>query len=184
MTRSVLARSLLLVATISFCASAVWAQNRKSILGVPGYLDPLTGEFRSMLPPAPQQGAEPLAPTTFGGTFVFKFTITVSSTITSTTKIACEGTALVSDSNGTYQELAAVTVARGTGGTVSCTVNIPYSWALNTGAADQVLLSYGISTATSSTTALVPQRVSNHTYPPMAVPANGATTTTTIAATI
>ncbi len=183
MIRSMLARILFAVLSLAVITCAAWAQNQNRMRGIPGYLDPLTGEFRTMMPPA-QQDAEAPAASTFGGTLVFKFTITVSSTIASTTKIACEANALVSDSNGTYEEAAAVSVARGSGTTVSCTVNIPYSWALNTGSSDQVFMSYGISTATSSTTALVPQRVSGHSFPSIAVPANGATTTTTISATI
>ena len=131
MTRSTLARTLMLVVTISLCANTVWAQNQNRVRGIPGYLDPLTGEFRSMMPPA-QQDAEASPAAISGGTFVFKFTITVSSSIASTTKIACDATAQVSDSNGMHDEGAAVSVARGTGSTVTCTVSIPYSWALNT----------------------------------------------------
>lgn len=103
MTRSTLARTLMLVVTISLCANTVWAQNQNRVRGIPGYLDPLTGEFRSMMPPA-QQDVEASPAAISGGTFVFKFTITVSSRIASTMTILCDATAQVSDSNGVYDE--------------------------------------------------------------------------------
>lgn len=64
--------------------------------GIRGYLDPRTGIFHSM--PLPDlQEAEVPPPTTFGGKFVFNFTITVSSTLASTAKIGCQATASLED---------------------------------------------------------------------------------------
>ena len=187
MTRTILARTLLLLVSLTLCANCLWAQGQeRGMRGVPGYLDPLTGEFRTMLPALHQQADDSAAaPTTFGGTFSFTFTITVSSTIGSTVKIGCEGQAVVADSNGTYIESAAVAVVRGTGGTVSCTVKIPYSWALSNASTDQVQLTYSIiSPVAASATAGFPNRSSVHTLPPIAVPANGATTSIPVTATI
>lgn len=187
MIRSTLARTLLLIISLTLCANSGWAQGQeRGLRGVPGYLDPLTGEFRAMLPAVQQQADEAAAaPTTFGGTFAFTFTITVSSTIGSTVKIGCEGQAVVSDANGTYLESAAVAVTRGTGSTVSCTVKIPYSWALSSASTDHVQLTYSIlSPVSASATAGFPNRSSVHTLPPILVPANGATTNVTVTATI
>ncbi len=182
MTRSTLARTLLLVVTGSLCASIVFAQNHNRVRGIPGYLDPLTGEFRSKVPPVQQDAAAPPA-TIFNGTFVFKFTITVLSNIPSTTNIGCFGSALLNDPAGFYEEGAAVTVARGTGSTVTCTVKIPYSWALSMGSSDQVDMSYTITTATNSATTFLVRRQGSYTFPPIAVPASGAITTNNVSVT-
>ena len=186
MIRTTLARTPLLILCLAVSSSALWAQNqnRGTLRGIPGYLDPLTGQFRTMIPPAQQeQDAEAPPATISGGKLVFNFTITVSSTVASTSKIFCEADALVSDSNGTYEESAAVSVTRGTGSTVSCTVTIPYSWALNTASSDLLSMSYSIGVV-PTTASVLSQRTSTHSFPPAKVPANGATTTTPVTATI
>ena len=58
------------------------AQNAAS-LGILGFVDPATGAFH-MLPQAADESVTPAA-TTFAGSLVFNFTITVSSSIASTT---------------------------------------------------------------------------------------------------
>ena len=66
---------------------ALWGQSAPTVSGIRGYLDPRTGIFHSLSQVTPQD--EEPATTTFTGKFVFNFTITISSTISTTAKIAC-----------------------------------------------------------------------------------------------
>jgi hypothetical protein len=137
-----------------------------------------------MMPPV-DESFDTAAATTFGGTLVFKFSVSVKSTIPSTEAIVCEANADIAETTGnSYEEVAAVAATRGTG-TATCTVNIPYSWALASAGTDHIIMSYsvGAGNLVGSSVAL-PIRVSSHNLTPIAVPANGATTTTSISATI
>jgi hypothetical protein len=128
--------------------------------------------------------------TTFGGTFVFKITITVKSTNLGTDTIACAaGVDLIDQNpttfaiNGTWEEGAAVAATR-SGSTATCTVTIPYSWSLAFGSTDTVNLDYGIEVPGSTANPPLPSRLNSHSLASMHVPANGTTTTVTVAATI
>ena len=128
--------------------------------------------------------------TTFGGSFVFKFTIAVKSTNLGTDTIGCSADLEVIDENmttfvltGVHSEEDAVAATRGTG-TATCTVTIPYSWALANGSTDMVNLSYAIEAPASTSNPPLPNRISTHSLPSMHVPANGTTTTVTVTATI
>lgn len=164
---------------------SVFAQDAAATHGILGYLDPKTGAFH-LLPAL--QDAEPPATTTVTGKIVANFTITVDSTIASTTKIGCNISAAlldVSTANSIIEE-AGSAVARGTGTTVTCTATIPYSWKLGSVSTDKISLSYSIQSpvAITSGAALYPNRLSSQSLGSIAVPANGTTTTETIAATI
>jgi hypothetical protein len=128
--------------------------------------------------------------TTFGGSFVFKITITIKSTNLGTDAIACSAGLSVIDENpttfvltGLWDEGAAVSTTR-SGSTATCTVTIPYSWSLANGTTDTVDLDYGIEVPAPPSSSPLPSRFNSHTLPSMHVPANGATTTVTVAATI
>ena len=129
--------------------------------------------------------------TTFGGTFAFKFTITVKSTNLGSDAIICSAFADVDDINNTtgassgfYIEEAAVLATR-SGSTATCTVNIPYSWGLANGGTDAVSLGYTIDAATQTAGSFgVPSRVNSHDLASIKVPTNGTTTTINVAATI
>jgi len=152
-----------------------------------GYLDPNTGVFRTAPHPELKDGAEP-ATVTFTGKIVVNFTITVDSTIAATTKIGCNVSADVDDEGtGNFiTESAGSAVLRGTGTTVTCVVNIPYSWKLGTPAIDVVGLSWTITSPVAITTgaAAYPIRVSSQSLPAFKVPVSGTTTTETVTATI
>ena len=124
-----------------------------------------------------------VTPTT--GQFVFNFTITLSSTIATTTAIGCVAEVSVSGDNalpGIQETL--VKAATRSGNTATCTVTIPYSWNLGSPATDKVSLQYTIEAPVRGGAYGVPYRSSHQNLGTIAVPANGATTTETIAATI
>jgi len=174
--------TVLLAATLTYPLAAQMPDN-----GILGYLDPKTGAFHPVSPasPADEINAATVSPTT--GKFVFSFTITVASSIPSSQSIVCEAVTDVTEVSGVQSSIfdeEASTVASRSGSTATCTVTIPYSWLLATPASDTVTIRYviGVGTTTSITSAAT--RSSNHNLPSIKVPANGATTTETIKATI
>lgn len=179
-----------LLTTLFVCllpASAAFAQSATSMRptpGIPGYLD-ARGGFH-VYPPAIEEDAQVDALTTFAGTIVVNFTITVTSSIPTTDKISCLVSAAVFDtaSTNSIEETAAVAATR-SGSTATCKVSIPYSWGLTSATTDQVALSYiisapGLLTASNG----LPLRTSTQSFAHIPVPKNGATTTETVAATI
>jgi hypothetical protein len=82
-------------------------------------------------------------------------------------------------------EIAAVAATR-SGSTATCTVTIPYSWSLINSTTDMVQLSYVITApgAVSTGTTGLPYRASSRNFVSIKVPANAATTTETLKATI
>ena len=160
----------------------LWSQSIPEVNGIRGYLDPRTGIFHSMPNPDLQEADVP-PPATFGGKFVFNFSITVSSALPSTTKIFCEATASTVDPLNLITETASVMATR-SGSTANCTVTIPYSWNLSSSSTDRVSLLYQVIAGVPSTTTPLATRSSSQSLPQTKVPANGATTTETIAATI
>ena len=177
--------SVLFVSLFGMSVS-LWGQKSTAPHGIRGYLDPQTGVFHA-LPAVPTDDDEDASRvTTFGGKFVVNFTITVDSTIASTTKIGCNVNADLADSTNFITEEAGTAVSRGSGTTVTCSVTIPYSWKLSTSSTDMVSLTYTITSPTeiSAATAEYPLRISSQSIATIKVPANGATTTETVAATI
>ena len=166
-----------------------WSQFRTQSRALPGHLN--NGAAKptpNAVEDNPDVGQAAL--TTFGGSFVFKFTIAVKSTNLGTDTIACSADLEVLDENmttfvltGVYSEEAAVAATR-SGATATCTVTIPYSWALANGSTDMVNLSYTIEAPASTSNSPLPNRISTHSLPSMHVPANGTTTTVTVTATI
>ena len=168
-------------AALAFTCSA-WAQEKHSSTtshGIMGYLDPKTGAFK----PLAQSGGNPDTTfTTFTGEFVFKFTVTIKSSIPTSTPIDCEAQADVFDESGVSHDETAEVVASRSGSTATCTVTIPYSWALSTASSDGVSLSYNVDAAGGTTGEI--DRESDNSLVSIKVPANGATTTETVAVTI
>jgi len=189
---------LLLSACLLGMNPTLWGQNTNRV-EIRGYLDPRTGEFHPLPQPVrPGSDAEPAATPTCTaaspctGKFEVSFTITVDSTIASTAVISCSVSAVVEDDDGIGNligETAAVGVTRGTASTVSCTVDIPYSWILLSPASDTVKLTYVINVPgeAATATALLPSRVSSQEVSPgttFRIPATGSTTTFVVHATI
>jgi hypothetical protein len=178
---------VLLVCACLVAGAPLWGQNSAAQHGIRGYLDPLTGAFHSL--PQPEADVEPAALTTFAGKFVFKFTITVNATIASAAKIACAASIGTDDNltggNPNFISEEAVAPAVRSGSTATCTVNIPYSWALATGATDTISVGYNIiaPVEVAAVTGQLPSRASSASLPTIKVPASGTTTTETITAT-
>ena len=123
------------------------------------------------------------AATPFGGTISVTITITIKTT--SLSNITCLAETTVTDnltSPVIYNESNTV-AATGTGGTGTCKLTIPYSWALATQPSDSMSTSYSVfgSTGTSG----LPQRTASRTpLDSRRVAASGATTTLTAAVTL
>lgn len=182
-----LAKLLLLsVAFVGFHHTA-WGQdavqepsvgNTDVSAGILGYLDPKTGAFK----PVAQAGEAPaLGFTTVNGEFEFKISVTIKSSISTTTSLLCESHVSTFDTGGgvSHTETAIVAASR-SGSTATCTVVIPYAWALATASTDSVSLDYSVIAGSATT----PSRISTHTLAPIKVPANGMTTVETVAVTI
>jgi hypothetical protein len=181
----------LLFACVVGTSASLFGQDAETVHGIPGYLNPKTGAFHPM-PQAstidPTDAAAAVALTTFSGKIVVNFTITVSSTIASTNKIACSVSAFLSDigSANTITEQAANAVTRGTATTVACSVSIPYSWKLASATTDTIGLSWSIQSPVEVATpaAAFPTRLSSQTLGSIKVPTTGTTTTMAVTATI
>jgi hypothetical protein len=133
----------------------------------------------STFQPFPVQAASPTT-----GTFEFTFNITIVSNIATTTQIACGGiVSMAGDADTPDITESQNANATRTGSTATCTFEIPYSWNLATPTTDKVSILWAIE-APAYTNGTVPYRASQQRLPSISVPANGATTTETIAVTI
>jgi len=121
-----------------------------------------------------QGGVQSEAATTYTGKFVYSFTITIESTISTSVPIYCYAKVQTSDSGDTLSETGSVTATR-SGSSATCTVTLPYSWSLATESSDKVNLSFEVAADTSLE--YPPVRDVNHQLGQISVPANGATTT-------
>jgi hypothetical protein len=172
-----MARFRILVAAM-FGLSILSAAGNAKAEDVLGFLDPTTGKF------SPAQAAvSSTASASTHGTLSVSFTVTVASTnIAATTPISCSLTAYVylnGGANGVIAETSSVAATRA-GSTAKCLVKIPYSWS-GYSPTDTVRLSYTINSGAESGQ---PTRMSNHTLSTINMPAAGATTSITVAATI
>ena len=180
-----ISRIILISAFLVGLAQPGWSQkpNGAAGRGIPGYLDPQTGEFRPLAQrEAQSDDIESTTPTT--GKFVVSFTITISSSIPTSDTISCGVTATLFETSTfhTVEELASVAASR-TGSTATCTVTLPYSWVLSNPSTDTVSLSYSI--IVPATTVSLPSRTSIQTINgSLKVPASGSTTNETVTATI
>jgi hypothetical protein len=138
-----------------------------------GFYDPATGVFQPARPTsvAPAAGAQSLATVTRGGTFVFKITIQIvsgTSIIPATTKPQC--TAYATHSGNLYFSENVSKTSTRTGDTATCVLRLPYLWVdadPSNGVSPQVYVYAG-------------DRSLSHYLTPIALPANGATTTFTV----
>lgn len=188
MNRNRISGMILVGICFALLTQPAWGQLRTQNQALPGHFH--NGAVKptpNAIDDNPDVGQAAL--TTFGGTFVFKITITVKSTL-GTDTIACSAGLDVIDQNpttfvvtGTWEEGAAVAAVR-SGGTATCTVTIPYSWSLANGSTDMVNLDYEIAAPASSSNPPLPSRFNSHSLASMHVPANGSTTTVTVTATI
>jgi hypothetical protein len=161
----------------------VWSQraNEAAKPGILGHLDPRTGTFTPLVqrPVEDDEAVESVTPTT--GKLVFNFTITIKSTNLAGDTIFCSAGAFVFESSSGFDASESGSVkATVSGSTAKCTVTIPYSWPLKAASSDTITLSYAVEASGAS----LASRVSSQSLPSIKVPANGTTTTETIASTI
>jgi hypothetical protein len=176
-----------LVAALAVMAPSATQANQAgqlpgATMGIPGYLDPRTGEFHAVpvRPAAVMGGIMPNAVIT--GKLVYNYTITIKSTLPTGDVIACNTSNDVFDttSGKEFDEMATVAAVR-SGSTATCTVDVPYSWTL-TGTSDTVSATEMVTVPSDSTS--LPGRVSSQTLTAIKVPATGTTTTTAVTFTI
>ena len=167
---------------------SLWGQDAAAPRGIRGYLDPRTGVFHSIPHWQTPDAADPPATTTYTGTFVVNFTITVSSAIPSTDQIGCVAGATVLDvaAQNPIVDLAGTAVVRGTGSTITCSVTVPYSWKLASPSSDTVNIGYSVVSPIdfSAPAGQFPRRETTTTLVKIKVPASGTTTTETVKARI
>jgi hypothetical protein len=160
---------------------AVWGQaaNIQAKPGILGYLDPHTGAFRPIPPPADDAADLLPAFATFTGTINFTINVTVKSV--GIANVVCSMEVSVFDGSGTinprsFGESDSV-LATGTGSARKCTLSIPYSWALATQSSDSFTTSYVVSGTSTATNALPNRSSSLFPYATTKVPSSGTTTT-------
>jgi hypothetical protein len=189
MNRNQISGVIFVCICVALLVPSAWGQLRTQNRALPGHFNNGTVKpTPNAIEDNPDVGQAAL--TTFGGTFVFKITITVKSTNLGTDTIGCAAGLSLADVNpttfvvtGDWEEGATVAAIR-SGSTATCTVTIPYSWSLANGATDLVYPDYGIEVPASTSNPPLPSRLNSHSLSSMHVPANGATTTITVTATI
>jgi hypothetical protein len=156
-----------------------------------GYFNSDTGLFEP-IPAMTQDSEAPVTPIT--GTLVFKFTITMKSTLPKNAILICSAQGAVIETGFSATENGFGIATLKSGNTYTCTVNLAYSWLLNTASTDKIILSYkaqtlealqvnatnGSGTSVTSTAG----RGSSQTAASIPVPANGAITTETVSVTL
>jgi hypothetical protein len=157
-----------------------------------GYFDSATGSFT---PLRPEQDPEAPAITPTTGTLVFNFTVSAKTAIPKNGLVTCSADASVFDSSGFTATENVTGIAKLVSGTTySCALKIPYSWLLASAGTDTISLTVDAAigdglqiTATNGTgTVVTPTSVrdSSQAIGTIKVPANGATTTETVAITL
>lgn len=154
-----------------------WGQNR-SVPGIPGYLDARTGTFRPMAQTIESEDLGPVNPTT--GKVVITLTVTLQSTFPTGEVYSCGANLTTFDTSSglSFLETDLITATK-SGNTLTCTITVPYSWALVSPSTDMMMVGYTVN-ATNGTSAL-PLRTADHGVANIRVPPNGTTTTYTLA---
>jgi hypothetical protein len=172
--------SLLAVFTLALPLAAQQAVRLSPSSAVYGRLEP------KVLASADNEPTDEELPplTTYTGKFVVNFTITISSSVPTSTTIACSVGVVVIDVAGDLSEDLSVTATRN-GSTATCSVTLPYSWSL-TAATDTVFVSYDVSAPPQplTSTSTYPRRYTAHPISKITVPTSGSTTTYAVTPTI
>jgi len=186
---------LVLVVTLFVGAPLAFAQ-----LGTPaltahrilGYYNADTGLFEPARPSTPDLAEATVTPTT--GTLVYKFTITLKSTLPKNALIICSAGGEVIESSYSANEAGLGIATPVSGDTYTCSVSMPYSWQLQKASTDKIILSYKAETylalqvtaanGAGTTVQTTAGRVSSQSSAEIPVPANGATTTETVSITL
>jgi hypothetical protein len=165
----------------------VWSQNealgaRKH--GIPGFLDPKTGQFTTKVPSESQDTENPPSLNQYYGTIVIQFTVYIGSKFPPNTVIACGGSASTFDAGGgEFDEEGSSIAPTPSGGHTTCTVTIPYDWQLSQPTTDVISISLSAEAANVVTINGQPRIVSYRIasrFPPSitGVPTKDGTVTT------
>jgi hypothetical protein len=159
------------------------APQTEAAQGIPGYYNPATHTFQAKVV---RQVEADVTTKPYAGKFVFEYTIKLETPVPSGQDLYCGATASLEDpdTDNVYQENAS-TIAKVSGTSATCTVNIPYAWTLASD--DYVGLSFQLIIAPpAASTGFTELPTRNHTsdLPPMVVPANGVTTYLKVSETI
>ena len=167
-------------------AGSAVAQQSKEVT-IPGFYNPKTHTFQAKVLPAVDPETANAAAKVYTGTLEYEITAKLVTPVTSGHELACTVSALVEDLSGTgfYQE-GASGVAKVSGSTATCTINIPYSWSLVDGTTDTVTLGYDLEIVPTSTTNLATYTSRTHSseLAPIKIPTSGAATPIIISATL
>jgi len=148
---------------------------------IPGFLDARTGQFVAQAAVSPHADVDPLAVGTYGGTLATRINITNKTAVPAPWVIYCTQYVSVVDPSGTIVVNQKTVKATRTGSTATCSPNINYSWTINNTNAIVSTQYYVFAQGDSS----VMTEVSvNGNLPNIAVPANGQTTSRTVAVTL
>jgi hypothetical protein len=176
--KSMNTRSILVGLCLFGLSLTAWGQNvnRPAGSGILGYLDPQTGTFRPV-PLVTDNGSEdapPVAPTF--GKVVLNLKATLQTTFPTGETFSCGLSASTFESSGlsftdSYQVAATVS-----GSTLTCTVTLPYYWALISRGSDTMTVSYSVTGVNGAPSGL-PTRLAEHGVANLIVPVSGTTTT-------
>jgi hypothetical protein len=178
-------RSILVGLCLVGLSITAWGQNvnRPVGSGIPGYLDPLTGTFRPV-PLATDSGSEdapPVTPTT--GKIVLNLTVTLQTTFGTGETYSCGLTASTLDISSSLSFVDSYQIAATkNGNTLTCTITLPYSWALVSRGSDMMMVAYSVNAVNG--TGAVPVRIAEHGVAHLIVPVSGTTTTYTLSTVI
>jgi len=168
-----------------FLSGSPLAQPSNAVPGIPGYYNPTTHTFQTRVTPRALPDASTLKDYT--GTLKFEYTIKVDTPVPSGEEMLCEASTLLEDdaSDGLEYQESASSVAKVSGSSASCTVQIPYAWPLEE-TSGTVSISYSVVIAPSSATSQINEYAtrahSSATY--IALPSVGATTVVPLSVTL
>lgn len=184
-----LLRSLLLPPTLALAAFGSVNLLAQAPLHRPSPADQSTQQKRTVS----DETGNAATPTATTGTIVANFSIKLVTPVPSGYQVQCFLYATVTEENSSYTINDEISDSAGvkatvSGSTATCSVKLPYSWYLSTASSDTANLTYYLYIENASATNGTGEARSSSQYVPGAgaikIPANNATTTFSIAATL
>jgi hypothetical protein len=178
-------RSILVGLCLFGLSITAWGQNVNfpAGSGIPGYLDPRTGTFRPvpLVTDSGSEDAPPVTPTT--GKIVLNLTVTLQTSFGTGETYSCGLTASAFDTSSglSFVDSHQIAVTK-TGSTLTCTITLPYSWALVSRGSDTMMVAYSVDAGNG--TGALHIRLAEHGVANLIVPVSGTTTTYTLSTVI
>ena len=123
-----------------------------------------------------------VATSTFTGTFVLNFTVTIKSIVPGAFPIHCTATMTAIDASSLVYSETKIVAATRTSNTATCSISVPYSWILASTGTAMVQTNYQV--GTEGTGSSLVYRMATGTLPSVVLPANTTTLTRSVAVTI